>query len=86
MLADVRMTSEQYLEAEKSSEVRHEFVDGVMHAMAGDKKRNNRIVKRLVRLLDSKGRSSRLRCILHCCQNARAKQQVSLPRRGGDLR
>ena len=55
MLADVRMTSEQYLEAEKSSEVRHEFVDGVMHAMAGDKKRNNRIVKRLVRLLDSKG-------------------------------
>ena len=52
MLTDVRMTPEEYLEAEKRSETRHEFVDGVMHAMAGDKKRNNRIVKRLVRLLD----------------------------------
>ena len=52
MLTDVRLTPEQYLVAEKLSEVRHEFVDGVMHAMAGDKKRNNRIVKRLVRLLD----------------------------------
>lgn len=52
MLTDVRLTPEQYLAAEKLSEVRHEFVDGVMHAMAGDKKRNNRIVKRLVRLLD----------------------------------
>ncbi len=52
MLTDVRMTPEQYLEAEKLSETRHEFVDGVLHAMAGDKKRNNRIVKRLVRLLD----------------------------------
>ena len=71
---DVRMMPEQYLEAEKSSEMRHEFVDGVIHAVAGDKKRNNRIVKRLVQLLDSEGRNSRLRCFLHCRQNARAKQ------------
>ena len=48
------MTPEQYLEAEKLSETRHEFVDGVMHAMAEDKKRNNRVVGRLYRLLADK--------------------------------
>ena len=48
------MAPEQYLEAEKSSEVCHKFVNGAMHAMAGDMKRNNRIVKRLVQLLDQK--------------------------------
>ncbi len=52
MLTDKRLTTEEYLELEKRSEVRHEFVDGVLHAMAGDKKQNNRVVRRLVRLLD----------------------------------
>ena len=42
----------EYLELEKRTEVRHEFVDGALRAMAGDKKINNRIVKRLIRLLD----------------------------------
>jgi Uma2 family endonuclease len=52
MVLEKRMTTEEYLEFEKTSEVRHEFVDGVVHAMAGDKKRNNRVVRRLIRLLD----------------------------------
>lgn len=43
---------EEYLELEKHSEVRLEYVDGEIHAMAGDKKRNNRIVKNLIKLLD----------------------------------
>ena len=50
MLTDVRLTPEQYLEAERIAETRHEFVDGVMHAMAGDKKCYNRVVGRLYRL------------------------------------
>ena len=46
------MTEAEYLEFEKNANVRHEFVDGVLHAMAGDKKQNNRVLRRLVRLLD----------------------------------
>jgi Uma2 family endonuclease len=41
----------EYLELEKRSGVRHEYVDGELHAMAGDKKRNNRIVGKVYRLL-----------------------------------
>ena len=46
------MTPEQYLEAEKLSEVRHEFVDGVMQEMKGESRTHNRLTGRLVRLLD----------------------------------
>jgi Uma2 family endonuclease len=46
-----RLTTEEYLELERQSDVRHEFTDGVMHAMAEDKKKNNRVVGRLYRLL-----------------------------------
>jgi Uma2 family endonuclease len=53
MLTDKKLTPEEYLEFEKKSEIRHEYVDGVLRAMAGDKKRNNRVVRRLVRLLDT---------------------------------
>jgi Uma2 family endonuclease len=53
MLTDKKLTPEEYLEFEKKSETRHEYIDGVLHAMAGDKKRNNRVVRRLVRLLDA---------------------------------
>ncbi|NJK45739.1 MAG: Uma2 family endonuclease [Pleurocapsa sp. SU_196_0] len=51
MVTDARITPEQYLELERKSEVRHEFSNGVMQAMAGDKKRNNRVVGKLYRLL-----------------------------------
>ncbi len=53
MITEKRLSTEEYFELEQRSEVRHEFVDGVMHAMAGDKKQNNRVVRRLVRLLDA---------------------------------
>ncbi len=48
------LTIEEYLEREKASDVRHEFVDGVMVAMAGEKRRHNRIVSRILRLLIEK--------------------------------
>jgi Uma2 family endonuclease len=53
MIAEKKLSVEEYLALEQRSEVRHEFVDGVIHAMAGDKKQNNRVVRRLVRLLDA---------------------------------
>lgn len=52
MILEKRMTAEEYLEFEKTSELRHEFVDGVLLKMADVKKRKNRIVGRLIRLLD----------------------------------
>jgi Uma2 family endonuclease len=52
MLKGIRLTPEEYLELEKHSEVRHEYVEGELRAMAGDKKQNNRVVRRLVRLMD----------------------------------
>ena len=38
------MTAEEYLEFEAASEIRHEFVDGQMHAMAGSSLTHNEIV------------------------------------------
>ena len=43
MSAEQRMTVDEYLELEKHSEVRHEYVDGELLAMAGEKKRHNEI-------------------------------------------
>jgi len=47
----VHLSVEDYLNLEKNALERHEYVDGVLHAMAGDKKRNNRIVRRIVERL-----------------------------------
>jgi Uma2 family endonuclease len=51
MSAEARMTVNEYLEFEKRSEVRHEYVDGELMAMAGEKKRHNRIAGKIFRLL-----------------------------------
>jgi Uma2 family endonuclease len=45
------LTLQEYLEYEKSSDIRHEFVDGVMVAMAGETRRHNQIAGRIYRLL-----------------------------------
>ena len=45
------MTVNEYLEFEKHSEVRHEYVDVELLAMAGEKKRHNRIAGKIFRLL-----------------------------------
>jgi Uma2 family endonuclease len=54
-----KLSVEEYLELEKHSEVRHEYIDGELLAMAGEKRRHNRVGLRLVRLLsdtaDEKG-------------------------------
>jgi Uma2 family endonuclease len=50
-IAKEKLSVKEYLELEKTSEIRHEYVDGELLAMAGEKRRHNRLVRRLVRLL-----------------------------------
>jgi Uma2 family endonuclease len=54
-IADIgrKMTFEEYLEFEKSSETRHEFYQGNLIPMPGEKKRHNRIAFNIARLLAS---------------------------------
>ncbi len=44
---------EEYLELERGSEVRHEYIDGELYEMAGANKPHNRISVNVVRLLDN---------------------------------
>jgi Uma2 family endonuclease len=46
------LTVEEYLALEKTSAIRHEFVDGVMVAMADETRRHKRIVLNLIRALE----------------------------------
>lgn len=43
-----RLSLEEYLEGEKTSSVRHEFVDGQVFAMAGASANHNRVARNLV--------------------------------------
>ncbi len=52
---NLTMTVEEYLEFERHSEVRHEFEDGVLVAMSGDKRINNRIALNIAKTLDNVG-------------------------------
>jgi Uma2 family endonuclease len=53
MSAEPRMTVDEYLESEKCSSVRHEYVDGELLAMAGEKIRHNVIVGNILVALKS---------------------------------
>jgi Uma2 family endonuclease len=50
-LAEKKYTFEEYLELEKNSGIRHEFVDGVVRAMAGEKRVHKRIAANVYRTL-----------------------------------
>ncbi len=50
-MVERKLTVEEYLELEQISDIRHEYVDGELLAMAGEKRRHNNLVARLVRLL-----------------------------------
>jgi Uma2 family endonuclease len=49
-----RMTVEEYFEIEKRSEIRHEYYNGEIYAMAGTTLNHNRIVGRMRSLLSSR--------------------------------
>lgn len=48
---------EEYLELEERSEVRHEYVEGVLYALAGGSNRHNRIALNIASLLLGQSRS-----------------------------
>ncbi len=47
-----RYTVEEYLELERTSDVRYEYVDGQILAMAGEQRRHHKIVRNIARVLD----------------------------------
>jgi Uma2 family endonuclease len=49
-----RLSVAEYLEAEKDSPVRHEYIDGQIYAMAGSSDRHNRVSINLTGRLDDK--------------------------------
>ncbi len=54
----------EYLEREKHAEVRHEFVDGVLFAMAGEKRIHNKLARRFVLLLELLAESKKCEVIM----------------------
>lgn len=49
-----QFTFEEYLELERSSEIRHEFYHGELFAMSGGTKKHNRIVRNIARLVEDR--------------------------------
>jgi Uma2 family endonuclease len=47
-----KISLEEYLELERNSATRHEYVDGELVSMAGERRQHNRLVRRLVVLLE----------------------------------
>lgn len=68
-------TVEEYLEFEKTSPVRHEYVDGEIYAMAGESKNHNRIAVRLVSIFDQHLGSGRCEAFI---ENVKVKVRPSL--------
>ncbi len=50
----LKISVDDYLESEKVSEVRHEYVDGEIYAMAGVSKNHNRINRKLLNAIQDK--------------------------------
>ena len=44
------ITAAEYLEGERGSEIKHEYVDGEVYAKAGESRRHNRITANFIRL------------------------------------
>ncbi len=57
------LTVEEYLEFEQASETRHEFLDGTLHAMAGETQEHEDIVLNIAEVLRPKARA--LACRLY---------------------
>ena len=47
----LKVSVQDYLEGEKSSQIKHEYLDGEVYAMAGTSKSHNRIIKTLLNKL-----------------------------------
>jgi Uma2 family endonuclease len=48
-----KISVRDYLEGEKVSQIKHEFIDGEVYAMAGTNKNHNRVIKNILRNLEN---------------------------------
>jgi Uma2 family endonuclease len=48
------ITAAEYLEGERGAEIKHEYVDGEIYAMAGESRRHNRISFNLARMFENR--------------------------------
>jgi Uma2 family endonuclease len=51
---DNKITEKEYLKGERVSDIKYEFIDGDVFAMAGASQKHNRISSNFVREIDSK--------------------------------
>jgi Uma2 family endonuclease len=63
VLGTTTITEAEYLEFERTSETRHEFVDGTPVAMAGETLKHDNLVLNLIQALRPKARAKK--CHLH---------------------
>ncbi len=59
-----KISVQDYLQREQLAEVRHEFVDGVMIAMAGEKRVHNKLARRFVLLLEALADSKKCEVVI----------------------
>src|SRR5437870_10312648 len=72
------ISPDEYLEGERSAEVRHEYVDGHVYAMAGASEDHNRIVGNIFALLHASLRGKR-------CEPFMTDMKVKIPPRFADV-
>ena len=80
------ITVEEYLEGEKDSPVKHEYVDGRVFAFAGASDVHNRITGNIFAQLWDAASSKRLSHLHERYENADARQPFLLPGRNGGVR
>ncbi len=59
---DYKITETDYLDGERISDIKHEYIDGVVYAMAGASSKHNIIAKNISFLLESSLREKNLPC------------------------
>ena len=79
-LAEKTLTVEQYLEFEQTAELRHEFVDGQLIAMAGETLTHDDIVLNIVEALRPIARAKKCKLQCHQYSDSSPRHPVSLPR------
>ncbi|MFZ4763308.1 MAG: Uma2 family endonuclease [Roseimicrobium sp.] len=61
---ELPITVEEYLEGEEQSEIRHEYIDGYVHAMAGERVPHNEIAGTLYSAIRAKTRGGKCRTFM----------------------
>jgi Uma2 family endonuclease len=74
-----RMSVESYLEHERGAEIRHEFVDGRMIAMAGESRQHYTIARNITRALEDSSSDRRCEIIMEAIKVRVQEQRYRYP-------